>query len=279
LLKRKSWQFATASGLVDPNDGTASYLKGFRGSAVSIAALRDGVPVLGMVYAFCYPDSGAGDLIAWAEGCPLTRNGQAVTARLDGPGNPPIAFVSQDADNNAAANATCVQPARFIALPSIAYRLARVAAGDGCAAVSLAAPCGWDYAAGHALLRAVGGVLLDEQGREVSYSPGGKSSVKSCFGGAPTVVADLCQRDWKPVFARPSVPSVLVGPEKGRAVADPGLLSRAQGSLLGQLAGDSLGGLVEFSFVLAFHFWAVKLKLYILNAPGDVCFMPIFSLQ
>src|SRR5262245_48519036 len=36
--------------VVDPNDGTASFLKGRRGSAVSIAALRDGAPVLGVVY-------------------------------------------------------------------------------------------------------------------------------------------------------------------------------------------------------------------------------------
>src|SRR5262249_13114053 len=64
--------------LVDPNDGTSAYLKGWRGSAVSIAALRDGVPILGVVYAFAYPDD-EGDLITWAEGCPLTRNGQALT--------------------------------------------------------------------------------------------------------------------------------------------------------------------------------------------------------
>ena len=61
--------------LVDPNDGTSAYLKGWRGSAISIALLRKGVPVLGVVYAFAYPDDN-GDLIAWAEGCgPLTRNG------------------------------------------------------------------------------------------------------------------------------------------------------------------------------------------------------------
>jgi len=57
--------------LVDPNDGTSAYLKGWRGSAVSIGLLRDGVPVLGVVYAYCFPDD-RGDLIAWAEGCPLT---------------------------------------------------------------------------------------------------------------------------------------------------------------------------------------------------------------
>src|SRR5438132_1090946 len=67
--------------LVDPNDGTSAYLKARRGSAVSIAALRDGTPVLGVVYAFAYPD-GAGDLIAWAEDCPLTRNGQPVKFNL-----------------------------------------------------------------------------------------------------------------------------------------------------------------------------------------------------
>ena len=64
--------------LVDPNDGTAAYLKGWRGSAVSIGLLRDGVPVLGVVYAFAAPDN-AGDLVAWAEGCgPLRRNGDPV---------------------------------------------------------------------------------------------------------------------------------------------------------------------------------------------------------
>jgi hypothetical protein len=68
--------------LVDPNDGTRDYLKGRRGSAVSIGLARGGRPVLGVVYAFGYPDD-RGDLFAWAEGeGPLTRNGQAVTTRL-----------------------------------------------------------------------------------------------------------------------------------------------------------------------------------------------------
>ena len=52
----------TASGgdgehiwLVDPNDGTSAYLKGWRGSAVSIALVRKGVLVLGVVYAPVLP--------------------------------------------------------------------------------------------------------------------------------------------------------------------------------------------------------------------------------
>lgn len=241
--------------LVDPHDGTSLYLKGWRGSAVSIAALKDGAPVLGVVYAFCYPDDD-GDLIAWAEGCPLTRHGQPLEVRLsegrlDVPANPPsLVLVSQAADNNPQANAACVHPARYIALPSIAYRLARVAAGDGVAAVSLNNPCGWDYAAGHALLRGAGGLLIDESGAGIRYSVRGDSSVEWCFGGSPAAVQDLRQRNWPSVFARSGFattsPFCLVRPERGRAVNDMGRLSRAQGCLLGQLAGDALGGLVEF---------------------------------
>ncbi len=172
-LERRDGGHGSLLWLVDPNDGTSSYLKGSHGSAVSIAALENGVPVLGVVYAFSYPDDD-GDLIAWARGCPLTRNGETLSVDLSGGkldaacNPPPIVFVSQDADKNPLANAACVHPARYIALPSIAYRLARVAAGDGVAAVSLNGPCAWDYGAGHALLRGAKGILVDEQGREVT---------------------------------------------------------------------------------------------------------------
>jgi len=233
--------------LVDPNDGTAAYLKGWRGSVVSIAALRDDVPVLGVVFAFSYPDDD-GDLIAWAEGCgPITRNGQPVShdlssASLDAKS---IVFVSQDADKRAEANQKAVHPARFIAMPSIAYRLALAAAGDGIAGVSLSGPGAWDYAAGHALLRAAGGTLLDERGKEVTYSSG-RSSTRFCFGGARAACETLCRRDWSALLSGRSSTVPLIRPERGKLIRDPGQLSRAQGCLLGQLAGDSLGGLVEF---------------------------------
>src|SRR6185295_9362007 len=68
--------------LVDPNDGTRDYLKGRRGSAVSIGLLHEGRPALGVVFAFAYPDD-AGDLFVWAEGCgPLRRNGQPIEVTL-----------------------------------------------------------------------------------------------------------------------------------------------------------------------------------------------------
>jgi fructose-1,6-bisphosphatase/inositol monophosphatase family enzyme len=86
--------------LVDPNDGTAVYLKARRGSAVSIAAVRSGRPILGVVYAFAYPDD-RGDLIAWAEGRAITRNGAPVTTALAARsfGRESLVLVSSAADS------------------------------------------------------------------------------------------------------------------------------------------------------------------------------------
>jgi ADP-ribosyl-[dinitrogen reductase] hydrolase len=237
--------------LVDPNDGTRDYLKGHRGSAVSIALLRGGLPVLGVVYAFAAPDD-RGDLLSWAEGCgPLLRNGEAVT-RPPWPtalGRYDVVLLSEGMNRRPRPNLEAIQPARGRSMPSIAYRLALAAAGDGDAAVSLNSPGSWDYAAGHALLRAAGGEFVDEDGSPVVYSPDGDSGSRFCFGGAPAIVRSLAAHDWMSVLGS-STPATelydLVSPVRGLLTDDPGRLARAQGCLLGQFAGDALGSLVEF---------------------------------
>lgn len=236
--------------LVDPNDGTRAYLEGYRGAATSIALLRDGVPVLGVVYAYAAPDNG-GDLFAWAEGGPLLRNGQPVARRPWATEITPetVVLVSHKADRAPGANLAAVAPGRYRAIASIAYRLALAAAGEGEVGSSLNTPGGWDYAGGHALLRAVGGDLVNEQGKPVTYTRTGHSSTHWCFGGAPLVVRTLAQRDWEAVLqAGPAQhePYRLASPARGETIADNGLLTRAQGCLLGQLAGDALGSMVEF---------------------------------
>src|SRR5690349_7764675 len=68
--------------LVDPHDGTFEYTGGRRGSAISVALLRDGQPVLGVVHAPDAPDRGA-DTIAWAEGAGrIRRNGKPLDVDL-----------------------------------------------------------------------------------------------------------------------------------------------------------------------------------------------------
>ncbi|MCX5998842.1 MAG: ADP-ribosylation/Crystallin J1, partial [Chloroflexi bacterium] len=234
--------------VIDPNDGTEAFGKGWRGAAVSIALLRKGVPVLGVINAYA-ARAGKGDLLAWAEGQPFTRNGQIVE------GHRPIAtvesatvMVSQDADKNPQANLKLCAPARFRAVPSIAYRLALVAAGEGIAAVSLNGPGHLDVAAGHALLRSAGYELYRMGGEPVSYAADGTGHVGNCVGGEKGFAQKLSLRDWRQVF-KPSETGdsrfKLLRPDPAAICSDEGLLARAQGCMIGQMAGDNLGALVE----------------------------------
>ena len=121
--------------LVDPHDGTFEYTAGRRGSAISVALLREGKPVLGVVHAPDAPDRGP-DTIAWAEGAgEIRRNGTAVHTDLRNEIMKPGAIVLATASSALKPESwsRAVVPARYVAMPSIAYRLARIAAGDGIA--------------------------------------------------------------------------------------------------------------------------------------------------
>ena len=241
-----------ARWVVDPNDGTSSYLQGVRGSAVSIGLLWEGTPVLGVVYSPLYPDN-EGDLLAWGEGCgPLRRNGVPIPPPAWPTALTPqdVVIVSQSGDSASEANLQCVSPARFRCMASIAYRLALVAAGEAVAGVSLSGPEAHDFAACHALLSGQGGVLLNQAGQPVVYDQHGYASTRYCFGGAPAICQALARRPWHEITAsRPPTTAGMAFPvpeKKGKAVGQSGLLSRALGCWLGQLCGDSLGSLVEF---------------------------------
>lgn len=251
FLGEETGRVAGAAGepiwLVDPNDGTRDYLTGQRGSAVSIGLFAEGRPVLGVVFAFAYPDS-AGDLFAWAEGCgPLTRNGAALEPRLPAMLGPlDVVLVSSKGDRDPEGNLRCAEPARFRSLPSIAHRLAVAAAGEASAATSIHSPCAWDYAAGHALVRSAGGVMVDERGGDIVYAPDGESSARYAFAASRPVAAELASRPWHDIRGGPRG-AYPVRLERGHSVADAALLSRAQGCFFGQIVGDSLGSLVEFA--------------------------------
>jgi ADP-ribosylglycohydrolase len=142
-------------------------------------------------------------------------------------------------------------------MPSIAYRLALVAAGEGETTASLSGPVAWDFGGGHALLRAVGGELVDESGRPITYAPDGQATSRRVFGASLAVGRTLAARRWGAVFQE-MPPDALSARFPRRAaprarVRDSGLLGRAQGCLLGQVAGDALGGQVEFSSAAAIH--------------------------
>ncbi|MND67592.1 putative inositol 1-monophosphatase ImpA [compost metagenome] len=190
--------------VVDPNDGTSDFLKGLKGSAVSVGLLHNAIPVLGVVHA-PVTSSGLPDCISWVEGNPhLIRNGQTIGVFLADKklSSDSTIMVSAAAVNNPELNRQLCSPGQFHAMPSIAYRLARVAAGDAVCGVSLYAVSAHDVVAGHALLRGAGGVLLDENGVAIRYATKANMITVSqrCFGGSPSVCHELATREWDQVF-------------------------------------------------------------------------------
>ena len=232
--------------IVDPHDATSDFLKGIRGSSISVGLVRGSVPVLGVVHAPASPDRGR-ETFAWAEGAgPLRRNGRPVNCALGGGTLAPgaIVFATAGSALRPLSFARAVAPARFVALASVAHRMARVAAGDGVATLSIHKVNEYDIAAGAALLRASGGVVLDFSGKEVVFSGQPKAIVKGCFAGAPEAAARLARFDWSRASEEERRPRrVSTAYPK---IADAQRLARAQGCLLGQAIGDSLGSLVEF---------------------------------
>ncbi len=94
-------------------------------------------------------------------------------------------MVSAAAVTNPELNRELCAPGRFHAMPSIAYRLASVAAGDGICGISFYAVSAHDVVGGHALLRGAGGVLLDENGVAIRYATAAKMATVSQRGLHP----------------------------------------------------------------------------------------------
>jgi len=259
----------TASGhsdvwIVDPNDGTRAFLKRIRGSAVSVALVRHGRPILGVVYSPMAPDD-LGDLFIWADGLPPVRNGvvlesigpKPATYGFEAVGDPEaqwpptaarpksygadtIIGLNEEAADYAAANFKRLWPAASIAIPSIAYRLALAAAGEVDVAVSLTYGLdAYDIAGGHAILTAVGGELVQMDGQPVEYA--GSMTYRGCIGGRPELLGEVVTRKLgggRRSSRNPARPSHRAG--------TPLTLRWAQGAMLGQLVGDALGSFVEF---------------------------------
>jgi fructose-1,6-bisphosphatase/inositol monophosphatase family enzyme len=235
--------------VVDPHDGTRAFLEGKRGSAVSVALLHNGTPILAVVYAPTSPDRGP-DLIAWAEGGEITRNGQTVTIDLRQreltAGD--VVFLNHGVWQRPVWHGTACAPAGFMPLPSIAYRLARIAVGDGIATLTLRPVNALDIAAGHALLMAAGGVLVAEDGVPVTYNDLGESRPSACFGGSPRAVEVLRGRTWRGSQEPRREPRVtLTWP---RTVPE-AMLDRAAGCLFGLAIGGDLGPETELALIVA----------------------------
>jgi myo-inositol-1(or 4)-monophosphatase len=149
--------------IVDPIDGTRAFLSGHRDWSVAIALLLDDAPVLGVVHApaldtLYEAQAGAGAL---ANGAAITVSPASDLRRAGISGPQPMI----DAMMRRVGGMTPLAK-----VPSLALRLARVAAGDIDVALVSRNARDWDLAAADLILREAGGAVTDMTGRDPRYN-------------------------------------------------------------------------------------------------------------
>ena len=150
--------------VVDPIDGTANFVDGIPLSSVSIAAVVDNEPIVGVVY-----DPYRDELFAAAKGRGATLNGATILASpvtdlsdaIIYAGAPPTARSLAPSLRGINAVAPKIRTLRL--LGSAALMLAYVAAGRGCAYFE-ADLSAWDTSAGACLITEAGGTVTDADG-------------------------------------------------------------------------------------------------------------------
>jgi myo-inositol-1(or 4)-monophosphatase len=154
--------------VVDPIDGTVALLKGRPHFTICAATVRDGRPVVGVVY---NPITGEFFSAAAGQGARLNGKPIRVTARRELDGcrmlGPKTAFEHPEA---------CIAP-EFPWPPmhvetrnSVAYRLALVACGAFDATVALSAKHDWDLAAADLIVQEAGGRATTHTGAILHYN-------------------------------------------------------------------------------------------------------------
>ena len=149
--------------IVDPIDGTRAFLTGHPDWSISIALVREGRPIAGVVYAPAHEA-----LYAAALGQGAHRDGQKISgslasslkqARTAGP--KPLVDTLE---------ARTARLHRLDKIPSLALRLARVAEGVVDVGLVSSNSHDWDLAAADVIIREAGGRLTDLEGAQVVYN-------------------------------------------------------------------------------------------------------------
>ena len=149
--------------IVDPIDGTRAFVHGDPRWAVAIALVERGRPVLGIVHMPARGESFSATLGggAWRNGEPIRASARQEVAGglIAGPRSTLEALARNGLQFN-------TEPR----IPSLAYRLARVAEGTLDAGIASTNACDWDIAAADLIIHEAGGLLTDLHGSTPQYN-------------------------------------------------------------------------------------------------------------
>ena len=173
--------------VVDPIDGTRAFIGGQATWAISIAVVRHGVPVAGVVH---LPVRGKSYTAVKGQGARL--NGAAVTAGRRGS---PEGATVLGPSSSLNPQWWCQKPPllRRYWRPSLAYRFCLVAEGRFDAVLTLKDTWEWDIAAGLLIAQEAGARVTDREGR-VPLLNGSSARVCGVFAAEPVLHRTLISR-------------------------------------------------------------------------------------
>ncbi len=157
--------------VVDPIDGTRSFLKGRPEYAVSAAVVADGRPLVAAVY---NPETK--EFFEAAAGAGSRLNGRAIAVAREAPESGARLLVSWR-EFQRLGEAGGFVGCEISPIGSIAYKIALVAAGLADGVVALSPKSDWDLAGAHLVLAEAGGRITDGAGAALSYHGAAHRSV------------------------------------------------------------------------------------------------------
>ena len=150
--------------IIDPIDGTSSYLQGNRDWTIVAALIENGHPVLGAVY-----NPVRSEMFLSAKGQGAQLNGVPITTNTTSELKEAHIITSKSHFKRTFKEAESELPS-FGWRCSMAYRIALVASGQVDATLSLTPKSDWDIAASHLILEEAGGKISTPNGTPITYN-------------------------------------------------------------------------------------------------------------
>jgi 3'(2'), 5'-bisphosphate nucleotidase len=160
--------------LVDPLDGTKEFVRGGNDFTVNIGLIRDGAPVLGVIYTPATGDlyAGVAGAGAWKIAVSDGHVGARTPIRVRPAPVGPILVVASRSHRTPETDAfiSRYEVANLVSAGS-SLKFCLVAAGEADLYPRLGTTMQWDTAAGDAIVRAAGGKVLTMEGDPLGYGP------------------------------------------------------------------------------------------------------------
>ena len=156
--------------LVDPLDGTKEFIDGGGDFTVNIALIKNGEPVLGVVFAPAkgelYAGHGPGTATRWLED---SDNEKSISVRPPPKGGVTVVASKRHGDSKKLDKFLELFKIEKLVKRGSSLKICVIAGGKADIYPRFGPTCEWDTAAADAVLRAAGGVLTDTDGEPLKY--------------------------------------------------------------------------------------------------------------